>query len=349
MDYKAIFARINAGTVGGMLVFRGAEEYVKDKTLAALKASMVPRQFEDFNYLYLEGDRARVSEIRRAVETLPFMADKRLVVVRDYPMLASSQRGAGLDAAQELAGLEQVAQDFPAYACLVFLQRTQPDAGNAAWKLLVKAAEIVDFDVLAEEEMRSQLAKMAKELSCTIRADAARFMLQYCGDGLEALSHEMEKACAHAGRGGIVTREDIEAVCVQSQESKVFRVIDSIFAGQGADAMTRLRQMTADDEGASAMLALMGPPGAPACGSEIRACCQCTHARIIAGRAILCSGGSQASGSALAGRSNWAVSSPLCANADMSVKQGSMGIQAAVEQLAMNVLMMAGQRNTAAG
>jgi DNA polymerase III subunit delta len=344
MGYREIFARINSGTVGGILIFHGPEEYVKDRTLEALKAKLVPPGMEDLNYQYMEGERANAADIRRAVETLPFMAEKRLVIVRDYPMLATSSRGSGLDTKQESAELELMTKRFPETTCLVFLQRAAVDTKKAAWKQLVSAADVVEFARLTEDELITQLGKMAKRADCTIKGEVARFLIQYCGTDLEMLSHEMEKACAHAGTGKAITRENIEAVCVQTQESKIFSVIDSLFAGQGRDAMQKLRTMTEDAESAGVVISLierqarlMAAAKAAGKGADMKALASMLGAPPFAVEA------------AARQASRWpgaelAQIISLCANADFGFKQGLLSEETAVEQLAMQVVYMSGKR-----
>lgn len=344
MGYKEIFARISSGDMGGIFVFHGPEEYVKDRALEALKARLVPAELEPLNFLLLENEHACAAEIRRASETLPFMTEKRLVVVRDYPMLAKSSRGSGLDTKQENAELEQLTRRFPDTTCLVFLMRAEPDTTKAAWKQLVKSASIVVFDRLNEEELAAQLAKLAKRHDCTIGRDAARYMIQYCGTDLEQLNHEMEKACAHAGAGHAVGRENIDAVCIQTQESKVFQVIDNLFAGQGSLAMAKLRTLTEEDDGAIAMMSLIERQAriltavkAAGRGADARALAPLLGAPPFAVEAAARQA-SRWTGEELGGIIS------MCVQADTGIKQGIMGEQTAVEQLAMNVVYLAGKR-----
>lgn len=345
MGYREVFARINAGTVGGILIFHGHEEYVKDRTMEALKAKLIAPGMEDLNYQYLEGDRANAAEIRRAVETLPFMAEKRLVVVRDYPMLASSSRGSGLDARQEAAELELMTKRFPETTCLVFLQRAEADTTKAAWKQLIKIADVVEFKGLSEDEIITQLNKMAKRSECAIGRETVRFMLQYCGTDLETLDHEMEKACSHAGAGNTVARRDIEAVCVQTQESKVFSFIDSLFAGRGTDAMRQLRALTEDGDSVRSLLSLierqarlLAAAKAAGRGADARALASMVGAPPFAVEAAQRQAG-RWTGEELAGVI------AMCVKADVGSKQGITEEQAAVEHLAMSIVLSAEKNN----
>jgi DNA polymerase III subunit delta len=344
MGYREIFTRINAGTVGGILIFHGPEEYVKDRTMEALKAKLVQPGMEDLNYQYMEGERANAADIRRAAETLPFMAEKRLVVVRDYPMLASTHRGSGLDTKQEAAELELLTRRFPETTCLVFLQRVAVDTTKAAWKQLIKVADAVEFAVLKDDELITQLAKMVKRADCTVTSDTARFMIQYCGADLETLSNEMAKACAYAGPGSTISRADVEAVCVQTQESKIFQFIDSLFAGQGREAMQKLRAMTEDADGAGAMISLIERQARLL--SAVKAAGKGSDARTLAG---LLGAPPFAVEAAQRQSGRWTGTElaqivSMCVKADLSIKQGVTQDQTAVEQLAMNVVYMAANR-----
>lgn len=344
MDYREIFARINSGAVGGILIFRGPEEYVKDRALEALAAKLVPPGMEDLNYQYLEGARACAAEIRRACETLPFMADKRLVVVRDYPMLASSARGSGLDTKQEAAELELMTKRFPETACLVFLQRVEPDTAKAAWKQLIRVADVVEFGALNDDELSAQLAKIAKRAGCSVGRDTARYMLQRCGTDLTTLQHEMEKACAHAGAGNPVSRGDIEAVCNQTQESKVFGLIDNLFAGRGAEAMRELRMAVEDADGARSFLSLLERQARLM--AAVKAEGRAADARALS---ALLGAPPFAVEAAKRQASRWAGGElasivAMCAKADAGSKQGATEERAAVEHAAMQILLAAGKR-----
>lgn len=341
MGYREVFDRINAGTIGGILIFHGPEEYAKDRAVEALKAKLVPPGMEALNYLYLEGEHANAAEIRRAAETLPFMAEKRLIVVRDYPMIGPSSRGSGLDTRQEAAELELLTRRFPETSCLVFLQRVAVDREKAAWKLLSGKADIVEFARLSEDELAAQLAKMAKLGGCAISRDVARYMIQYCSDDLEMLNHEMEKVCSHAVTGSGISRQDIEAVCVQSQESKVFQVIDNLFAGQGREAMRKLRTMTQDDTDSMALLSLierqarlMAAAKAAGRGADARALSSQLGVKPFVMESAARQANRWTSG-------DLALIVSMCVDADMSIKQGLADNQAAVELLSMRVVALA--------
>jgi DNA polymerase-3 subunit delta len=154
----------------------------------------------------------------------------------------------------------------------------------------------------------------------------------------------MEKACAHAGAGKPVGRESIESVCFQSQESRIFQVIDSLFAGQGREAMAKFRTLTGDGEGAGAMMSLierqarlLAAVKAEGRGADARALASLLGAPAFAVEAA------SRQANRWTGEELASIIS-MCVKADTGIKQGIMGEQTAVEQLAMNVVYMAANR-----
>ncbi len=338
MDYQGIFARVKAGQVGGAFVFHGPEEYVKDRALEALTARVLANGMEELNATYLEGERANAAEIRRAAETLPMMSEYRLILVRDYPALISSQRGGGLDSKKEQAELETLFADFPPTASLVFLLRGDPDRTKAVWKYLSKQAEIVVFNRLSEKELAEQIAKFCRKYKRSISQEDVRFLIQYCGDDLEVLSREVAKACAHAV-GSVVTRADFEAVCVQSVESKVFQFVDRLFAGQGA-ALAEMRGFQAQGENLNGLVSLIE--------RQARLMAAAKAAGVGQTRELASLLGAPPFAVEAAGRTarawrqgDLARAVGLCARADQRIKQGLTPEGDSVELLVMELLTLA--------
>ena len=344
MGYREIFARIAAGQVGGAFVFYGPEEYVKDRALEALTARVLASGLPELNATYLEGERANAAEIRRAAETLPMMSDCRLILVRDYSAIASGQRGGGLDTKKEQAELELLFADFPSTACLVFLLRAEPDRVKAVWKLLAKHADLVEFARLSEEELAAQVAKICKQYGCAISREDARFLIRYCGDDLEVLSREAAKACAIAP-SNVVGRAGIEAVCVQSQESKVFQFVDKLFAGQNAAALVDLRAFTAQGESLSGLISLIERQARLMAAAK--AAGRNAQARELAGFLGAPPFAVEAAGRTARGwrQGDLTRAVELCAEADRRIKQGLAEERGAVELLAMELLQLAAAQN----
>jgi DNA polymerase III delta subunit len=78
--------------------FHGPEEWVKQSAAQRLREKLLPPGLEELNETVLEGGTAQ--RILEAAETLPVMADRRLVLVRDYPPLTPGKAKAEQEEAQ---------------------------------------------------------------------------------------------------------------------------------------------------------------------------------------------------------------------------------------------------------
>ena len=71
-----------------VLILAGEEQNQKQEALSALRNALLPPGMEALNETLL--DNPDTDALIAAAETLPFMADHRLVLVRDYPEQAGA-------------------------------------------------------------------------------------------------------------------------------------------------------------------------------------------------------------------------------------------------------------------
>ena len=89
MDRKEFARQVKEGGVRGAYLFEGPEENIKAAALSQLRKALLPEGLEELNESVMDAPSA--DELIAAAETLPFLADKRLVVVRDHPALSGRQ------------------------------------------------------------------------------------------------------------------------------------------------------------------------------------------------------------------------------------------------------------------
>ena len=85
MDRKDFSRALSQHSLPQVLLFEGEEEHLKQEALAELRHAVLPEGMETLNETILEDP--SVDQLIADVETQPFMADKRLIIVRDLPAL----------------------------------------------------------------------------------------------------------------------------------------------------------------------------------------------------------------------------------------------------------------------
>ena len=104
-------AAVRAGKIGRFYLFEGPESWLKERALEAITAKLVSPESRDFNFDRFDGNDADAGAIVTATQSLPFLGDRRLVIVNAADELAAAD---GRRVAEILA-------DVPASTCLVFV------------------------------------------------------------------------------------------------------------------------------------------------------------------------------------------------------------------------------------
>lgn len=253
MNHTEFFEKLNAGYIARGYLFTGEENYVKREALRALERKLLPEGLEALNQNVLEGQVA--DDVIAACETLPMMAERRLVVVRDFAPLMSGQ---SRDEKAESERMSRYLERLPESACLVMYMRGAADARKALYKAFAasKSAQVVEFGELSERELHAWLSRQFRLLGKTISPDVAAQLKFRAGASLTRLSGEVEKLAAHAGERTEITDEDLEIV-PPTLECTVFQMIDRLVERNGAQAFSMLSAMREAGEDDVRILAMI--------------------------------------------------------------------------------------------
>lgn len=220
MNHTEFFKSLKNNNINPPYIFTGVEEYVKDKALAALKSKIITSDLEQLNYKEAEGKGFRYNDLINSTETLPFMSQWRLMVLKDASWLIRKKAAEETDVAAYI-------EKMPDTTCVVFFCRG--DAKKTALHSAVKKyGNIVEFAKLNVKEMRSWVRKAFKAHKKKITNATIDYLVDLTGDDLYHLTGEIEKAAAFAGDEEIIQAGHIKSVVTPSLEENIFRMLDAI-------------------------------------------------------------------------------------------------------------------------
>ena len=247
MDRKEFTRLLKAGKVQGAYLFEGVEENIKAAALQSLRKAILPEGMEELNETVMDAPAA--DAVIAACETLPFLADKRLVIVREHPALT------GRAEAEErlISYIPQV----PDSAVLVFLCRGKADARKKLYTAIKKAGGVVSFAPLSDAELNSWIVKTFGGMGKTVSPQTASLLAFTVGSDTALLHQEIGKLSALAGERDTVTEEDVQAVATRSVECTVFEMVDAVVAGQQGKAFGLLRDMLTTGSDRLGILAML--------------------------------------------------------------------------------------------
>lgn len=258
MNHTAFFETVKSGKIGSVYLFEGTEEYIKQQALHQLCAKLLPAGLEELNLTDLRNPEA--DELIAAAETLPFMADQRIVIARECKFLEPSRKKDAPakeqpgDAGAEIA---EYLERIPPSVCLVFYVKGKADGRRKLYTLLKKKNAIVDFSPMSEAECNAWTAKTMSRMGIELSRENAALLTFTVGRDAALLKQEMDKLAAYLNGRTAVTPQDIEAVCTRSTECTVFQMVDAQVAGRTGEAFALLRDMLRAGEERMAVLAML--------------------------------------------------------------------------------------------
>lgn len=242
MNERSFFKAIQDGALKGAYLLTGEEEYVKESALKALTDTVDPISRE-LNLQYMDGGSA--DEVISACETLPFFAERRLLICRFLPQ--------GDDGKALAAYLPRM----PDTALLVFFIRNKADEKLSLVKALRKDDRVVDFAPLTPLDAARWVRQQARRLGSPITDEGARLLVSLVGVEVASLHNELNKAVYYAGPGNEVTKEAIAASVRRNVEMRVFDMVDYFLAGKAAEGIRAYRIMLSEGESPFRIAALL--------------------------------------------------------------------------------------------
>ena len=230
-----------------VLLFEGEEEHLKQEALAELRRAVLPEGMETLNETILEDP--SVDQLIADVETQPFMADKRLIIVRDLPALM------GRSEADER--LISYLPSVPETSYLLFYCTGKPDGRKKLYNAVKKLSGIVTFSPLRGTELTRFVVGSFQEAGKECDDRTAEYLIFTVGSDAGLLRNEIQKLASCAIDRPQILAEDVTSLATPSTECTVFQMIDAVVSGQKSRAFTLLRNQLLSGTDRMAILSML--------------------------------------------------------------------------------------------
>ena len=217
----------------------GEEDLLRDEALAALRHAVLGEAAPDFDLDRIDGPRVPADRVRDSLATLPVLAPRRLVVVRD----PDPARSPGLDEA-----VASFVGDAPADpgAVLVVSARSLDGRSRLARAFGAPALRVECTAPRRPREIAAFARSEARRQGVRLSEDAALLLAERVGPELLLLRQEVAKLALLVGPGGAVGREHVAASATDIAEDRIFDLTDAIGEGRTGEALRILgRSMAA--------------------------------------------------------------------------------------------------------
>ncbi len=236
-------------------ILHGEDDFSSTEEVNRLRARMGDPQFADLNTTRLNGRSTTMGELRHHADAIPFLADKRLVIVeglltRFNPRQKKSEDANGdeSESGEEQADPEFASQladylpSLPPTTRLVFVEPRKLAKNNPILKLAEKDkqnAHVKLFSPPGAENLPDWVVERVEGRGGKIEFSAANTLAMAIGSDLRALNNEIEKLLTYR-QGATIRLEDVGAMVAPAQEQSIFELVDALGKRQTATALELL-------------------------------------------------------------------------------------------------------------
>jgi len=236
VDYPGLLRDAERRTVPPVALLHGPAPLLLDDAVGVLSAAIFADPASGaFDREVLDGRETTTEAVARSAMTLPFLAARRLVVVRHAEALAAGNHE----------------------TLLAYLARPSPS--TCLLLLAVPASSVIELFPPRGQALERALQQRARLDGLEVADEAARMLVEFVGDDLGLLLGEVRKAALAGGPDNRrVGAGEVRAVVGDHRVSDLFDLVRAIERGERGRAQTLLDQLLRAGEEPLRLLGFLG-------------------------------------------------------------------------------------------
>lgn len=212
---KSLNEDLKTGNFKQIYLLYGEEGYLKKQYKERFVKAMLP-EGDTMNYACYEGKSTDVKEVIDLAETMPFFAERRLIVFENTGFFKS--------AGSELA---DYIKDMPGTTYFIFVEN-EVDKRSRLYKAVKAKGHIVELSTQDEGTLKRWIQGIVRGEKKQMSDSAILYFLGKVGTDMENIRKELEKLICYALDRDTITKEDVDAVCVTQITNHIFDMVNAV-------------------------------------------------------------------------------------------------------------------------
>jgi DNA polymerase-3 subunit delta len=229
-------------------VLIGQDDYSIRQALGEIKQGIGDATALMTNTTVLDGRQVTIEQLRGACETVPFLAEKRLVIVeglleRFEPAGKNGKKKSprSPDRTEEIKAITEAIKKLPPFTELVLLGGGVK-AANPLLRELAAVTKVKHFPLLKGIQLSQWIERRVTVAGGSISPQAVSVLIRFVGSDLWTMAGEVDKLAQFAN-GRRIEEADVKAVVSYAQEANVFAMVDAILEFRAGVAQDLLQQL----------------------------------------------------------------------------------------------------------
>jgi DNA polymerase-3 subunit delta len=246
VDVNQAIRSIASNKTDSVYLLVGEERYFSDRCVSQLRHHVVTEDLREFNEDIFYASETPIDKVIDALQTLPVMAEKRLVILKEAQLLNEKDW-------QELERIEP----HKSPTAVLTLVAESLDRRKKAVKKWFDLATVIECQVPQENARAGWIRSLASEKGLELDQEALAYLVQMGGNTLEELDRDLDKVFLFFGKPMRLSIGDVAKVLDRSREQSIFSLAESIGKKDRTQALYLYHCLSEQGESEIALVALI--------------------------------------------------------------------------------------------
>lgn len=212
---KRIVQDIKSQEFNNLYLLYGEESYLRKQYRDNLKNALIPES-DTMNCSIFSGKDININEVVDIVGTMPFFAEKRVVIIENSGWLKNANERA-----------IELVKNIPDTTYVVF-EEEEVDKRGKMFKAIAANGYAACCEMQDEATLKKWIMGLLKKENKMITADALNILLDRTGTNMENIRREVEKLVCYKYYDEGITASDVEELCIVQVQNKIFDMVEAV-------------------------------------------------------------------------------------------------------------------------
>lgn len=236
---------IESGEFSNIYLFTGDQRYIIEQYVKKLSDALTDTSENSMNYMKLNKDGIKYTEIADFALDMPFFADRKVVEVWNSDFFKKGNEG-----------MESILHELPETTVLIFVEENI-DERIKIFSTVKKLGTVVNMSTPSEKTLLVWIKGLFTKEGYRIDDAACYALLAAVGTDMNRLMTEIDKLKSYCIEQMYVSAADVDRLCVSMLEGKIFDMMDALSRGDKKNTIRLYDDLLALKEPPMRILALI--------------------------------------------------------------------------------------------
>lgn len=224
MELENIEQLVKSGNIKGCFAFCGPDENLIKEAIDSIINKSVDKSFMDLNLIRFDGTKVQFEDVLNACETMPFLSDKKVVVIYRAEFLGEKD---DRESKKKFEELYKYIGNLPPYCILVmyYVFTDDREKPSANMKKLEKVCSVIKADKLKGDKLYKKVAAAFEERGKSIDKVLLKFFCDNVENNMDIIKNEVDKLISYT-EGREITKKDVVELLPQMNDEDIFDLVD---------------------------------------------------------------------------------------------------------------------------